>query len=308
MPAWSSPRRIGLRSPDPEKCLHDLRFVPHHEGDVGQAAGRVPDLRKGRVAPSSVYSYLAMIRAQSGKRGLMGSRETSPTLGAIARAPFLALLLSLLTLLFLSPFSGMGSLVRAGIGIAATAVVFSTLRLVAIRRQWLVIAILSGLSGSLLKVVSEFWQMEQLYVASESLLLFFFLLLSAMILNHVVRSPRVSMDSVLGAACVYLLMGFIWAKLFILAEWLQPGSFNLPPLDSGDGGSAYLAIAASGHLTYLSFITLTTVGYGDLSPIKPGAQMLAMVEGLAGQLYVAIMLARMVALQVAQNITGRTGS
>jgi len=63
--------------------------------------------------------------------------------------------------------------------------------------------------------------------------------------------------------------------------------------------------AESGQLTYLSFITLTTVGYGDLTPIKPAAQMLSMLEGLAGQLYVAIMIARMVALQVAQNITGR---
>ncbi|TDI40956.1 MAG: two pore domain potassium channel family protein [Acidobacteria bacterium] len=235
----------------------------------------------------------------------MSIRDASPTLGAIARAPFLALLLSLLTLFLLSPFSGMGYLFRAGVALAATAVVFSTLRLVAMHRRWLVVGVLVGLSGSLLKVSNELWQAAVLFAVSDILLLFFLLLLSVMILAHVLRSPRITMDSVMGAACVYLLMGFIWAKLFILVEWLVPGSFDLSPLIPEGLDRASRATAESGQLTYLSFITLTTVGYGDLTPIKPAAQMLSMLEGLAGQLYVAIMIARMVALQVAQNITGR---
>ena len=224
------------------------------------------------------------------------------------RAPFLALLLSLLILFLLSPFTGMGFLIRAGVVIAAAAVVFSTLRLVAMHRRWLVLAVVLGLSGTLLKISSALWEVEMLYVMSELLLLVFYLLLSAMILTHVVRSPRVSMDNVMGAACVYLVMGFIWAKLFILVEWFQPGSFTLSPLISEGSGGAHLSTAEAGQLTYLSFITLTTVGYGDLTPIKPAARMLAMLEGLAGQLYVAIMIARLVALQVSQNIRSRSGS
>ncbi len=224
------------------------------------------------------------------------------------RAPFLALLLSLLTLFLLSPFTGMGILMRAGIMIAAAAVVFSTLRLVAMHRRWLVLAVVLGLSGTLLKISSALWEVEMLYVMSELLLLVFYLLLSAMILTHVVRSPRVSMDNVMGAACVYLVMGFIWAKLFILVEWFQPGSFTLAPLISEGSGGAQLSTQEAGQLTYLSFITLTTVGYGDLTPIKPAARMLAMLEGLAGQLYVAIMIARLVALQVSQNIRSRSSS
>jgi hypothetical protein len=224
------------------------------------------------------------------------------------RAPFLALLLSLLILFLLSPFTGMGFLIRAGVVIAAAAVVFSTLRLVAMRRRWLVLAVVLGLSGTLLKISSALWEVEMLYVMSELLLLVFYLLLSAMILTHVVRSPRVSMDNVMGAACVYLVMGFIWAKLFILVEWFQPGSFTLAPLISEGSGGAQLSTPEAGQLTYLSFITLTTVGYGDLTPIKPAARMLAMLEGLAGQLYVAIMIARLVALQVSQNIRSRSAS
>ena len=224
------------------------------------------------------------------------------------RAPFLALLLSLLILFLLSPFTSMGFLIRAGVVVAAAAVGFSTLRLVAMHRRWLVAAVVLGLSGTLLKISSALWEVETLYVMSELLLLVFYLLLSAMILMHIARSHRVSMDSVMGAACVYLVMGFIWAKLFILVEWFQPGSFNLSPLISEGSGRAHLATPEAGQLTYLSFITLTTVGYGDLTPIKPAARMLAMLEGLAGQLYVAIMIARLVALQVSQNIRSRSAS
>jgi hypothetical protein len=113
------------------------------------------------------------------------------------------------------------------------------------------------------------------------------LLLTVVLVQTFTAGP-VTRHRMLGGIAAYLLLGVAWAKAFALLEAVRPGSF------SG-------AIGAPGGRRgwfYFSFVTLTTVGYGDILPVHPAARSLAMLEAVTGPLYIAILLARLVSLTV----------
>lgn len=114
------------------------------------------------------------------------------------------------------------------------------------------------------------------------------------VLAKVLRGGRVTPHRIQGAIAVYLLLGLTCAFGYSLIELLEPGSFNLPPAAAADG-------ARMGDFVYFSFVTLTSLGYGDVQPASSSARTLAILEALAGQLYLAILVARLVALQIAHS-------
>jgi hypothetical protein len=119
-------------------------------------------------------------------------------------------------------------------------------------------------------------------------------ILVLLILRRVFQEGPITRQRIEGAIAVYLLVAVLWAELYQLLEGLKPGSFQLPSA-SGDLSDRF------SPLLYFSFITLTTLGYGDIVPVDPAARSLAMVEALIGQLYPAILIARLVSLQIASQ-------
>jgi hypothetical protein len=97
----------------------------------------------------------------------------------------------------------------------------------------------------------------------------------------------VNIYRILGAVAVYLVIGLLWANAYLLLYLLNPESMRFAP------GSQRFEPPIS-EMVYYSFVTLTTVGYGDIVPVHPFARSLANLEGLIGQLYPAILLARLV--------------
>jgi voltage-gated potassium channel len=112
--------------------------------------------------------------------------------------------------------------------------------------------------------------------------------------TSVMRRQRPVGDRIVGAICVYLLIGLAWAKIYESLDDIVPGSFRFP---------ADTAWATPGLLryTYFSFITLGTLGYGDVTPVTALAGTLAWMEAITGQLYLAITVARLVALSIADS-------
>ena len=107
---------------------------------------------------------------------------------------------------------------------------------------------------------------------------------AVMILRAIVTQPSVSADSIFGAICAYLLLGMAWGTLYSLIEVLKPGSF----LASGELADALKSAETRGPvLVYYSFVTLTTVGYGDITPVAPSPRTLSWLEAMMGQFYVA---------------------
>jgi hypothetical protein len=114
------------------------------------------------------------------------------------------------------------------------------------------------------------------------------IVIAVVLLAQVFRSGPVTSYRVQGAIAVYLLFGVGWAHAYHLTELLHPGSFN------STAGNLDSVVTWA----YYSYVTLSTVGYGDITPVRPIARALSMGEALTGQLYLAVLIARLVAMEV----------
>jgi ion channel len=128
-----------------------------------------------------------------------------------------------------------------------------------------------------------------LAIATEVFTIALLILLTALVLKQVFRAGPVTSHRVQGSVVVYLLIGLVWASAYQLLEILRPGSFQVPSIDRG---------VPTQVLGYFSFVTLTTVGFGDVTALHPVARALVIAEALIGQLYPAILIARLVSLEL----------
>jgi hypothetical protein len=94
------------------------------------------------------------------------------------------------------------------------------------------------------------------------------------------------------AVAVYLLLGLIWARLYEMVALLVPGAFHIPEGESLNPAS----------LVYFSFVTLATLGYGDFTPVHIVARNLAVLEAITGQLYLVILISRLVSEGIANSV------
>ena len=143
----------------------------------------------------------------------------------------------------------------------------------------------------LLNVVDLSVRIRHLPVLASSIVALFAGLVVWQAYVGVMRPHRPAKTRIVGAVCVYLLIGLAWAKLYETLDAVVPGSFRFP------ANSAWETAGLSRY-TYVSFITLATVGYGDVTPGTPLAGTLAWLEAVTGQLYLAITVARLVALSL----------
>jgi hypothetical protein len=114
---------------------------------------------------------------------------------------------------------------------------------------------------------------------------------------------QASRDAIFGAVCGYLLLGIIWALVYSAVETASPGSFTSSVASKA---SSVAGRVDRGVLSYYSFITLATVGYGDVTPSTPLARTLAWIEAITGQFYLAILVAGLVGIKVTQAIKGQS--
>jgi hypothetical protein len=119
----------------------------------------------------------------------------------------------------------------------------------------------------------------------------FLLLLVAVVTAQVFREGPITFHRIQGAVAIYLMLALIWGSLYQVVSLVDPNAF------SGNGVAPGLPLRRQ-TLYYFSFITLTTVGYGDVTPVAPLARSLAMLEALTGQLFPVILIARLVAMEI----------
>lgn len=119
--------------------------------------------------------------------------------------------------------------------------------------------------------------------------LLFFSLLIYQTLRFIFRTRQVNWNAISAAIIAYLLLGIGWALIYSLIEQTVPGSF------SALKGTAQTELP----FIYFSFVTLTTLGYGDITPLNHIGATFAMLEALVGQMYLAIMIARLVGMHIA---------
>jgi hypothetical protein len=162
-------------------------------------------------------------------------------------------------------------------------------------RRRLIAALLLGVPAVLGRFITAVWPdppatvVTAIFAATD----LFVVYIVYHILRDVMSAQRVTVETLKGAICIYLLMGAAWSIAYEFLEYAQPGSFSFPSTASVS------AVEASESLYYFSFVTLTTLGYGDITPVSRYARHLAMLEAIVGQLFVAVMIARLVGLLAA---------
>ena len=112
----------------------------------------------------------------------------------------------------------------------------------------------------------------------------------SMTMRQTFRPGPVTGYRVMGGIAGYLLIGYTWAYAYQLVTERVPNAIRFA------AGMADSNAQQPMHLIYYSFVTLTTVGYGDVYPVHPAARSLSMIEALIGQLYIAIMIASLVGM------------
>jgi voltage-gated potassium channel len=135
-------------------------------------------------------------------------------------------------------------------------------------------------------------------ILSHSCVIVLIIFFSITILDYVLRGTRITLDKIFAAVCVYLLIGYAWTFAYALIDELDPGSFVILTTPSNN---SYVARVL--EMRYLSFMTLTTVGYGDVVPHSDAARTLAALEAVAGQIYLTVLIARLVGLHIVHHTT-----
>ena len=130
----------------------------------------------------------------------------------------------------------------------------------------------------------------------------FLVFLTLVIMFAVFRDETVTFDTIFGAVCAYLLLGMTWGTAYALLVVISPDSLSVSPGLAHASGWGEPISAFTPVLQYYSFTTLATLGYGDVSPLSPGARALSVMEGLAGQLYLAVLVARLVGIHTARAL------
>lgn len=217
----------------------------------------------------------------------------------------LIFLISLLVLLMAFSVSGERSLT----GLITLELLFSVTMIIGIyivsyNKQLLTISSLIALLTLSIVWFNLLLGDDTLLTISIVLEIIFFLITTVTILSYVLQFKRVTADKIHGSICGYLLIGIVWALVYALIEHLYPGSFKFAEGFVSSHAQSVTHPAFITHFNYFSYVTLTTLGYGDVVPVTDMTRSLAAVEAVSGQLYIAVLIARLVGLHIShQHLT-----
>jgi hypothetical protein len=164
------------------------------------------------------------------------------------------------------------------------------------RRRTLVVAVILALPAFIGKWVNHFRPdlvPTEVYLVTGLLFVIFVL---AHLLGFILRAPRVNSEVLCAGISAYLLLGLSWSFAYLLVAQLAPDAFFL------NNGTTTGHSLHGADAFYFSLITLSTVGYGDIIPVSNVARMLAAMEAITGSLFVAVLIARLVALYSSERL------
>ncbi len=214
------------------------------------------------------------------------------------RYSFENLLVWLLLALIVSPFLEGIPFVENAIGLFSGAILLFAVTAMNRKSRMFTTAII------LLVITLTFYVFELIGIFSFSLnglLLAKTLYLSLLVYSfgrYIFSRKRVDVHLICAALCLYLIIGFLWGGLYHLLESFVPHSFSGVLLENTDS-----RWSLAQHFSYLSFITMTTLGYGDITPQTKAAAALCQAQAIIGQFFSVVLIARLVGIQVAQEFS-----
>ena len=207
---------------------------------------------------------------------------------------FLILFIGILCLILLSPLLGTTFRISLLIDFIYTFLFISCVFAVSSDRKYAIFSTLFALPFLMITWGSRFYTFPQpVVIASTFSGIIFIGSIMYMLFRHVLKQKRVNEEVIYGAIVVYLLMGIFCALCYGIINLLAPNGFYFGNEFIGDSRMRFI---------YFSYVTLTTLGYGDITPVAPVARSLAMLEAIIGQIYLVVMIAWLVGMNVSQSL------
>ncbi len=244
-----------------------------------------------------------------------------PTLFSFLRQyRFAVLLAALLLLFFYGIFVELFAthlepvVARVTIGSIITVMLFSSVLSVSKSRKSFRNAMILGVPAIVSELLDLYYVDKPLIqIASHVLTSVFLGYVILVLLRFIFASKRVTPNTIFASLCVYLLLGTFWAMVYsLLATWQPEDAFYYSPAlsekshaevsDSEFVEPMRIGGMPTGLEFYFSFVTMTTLGYGDIVPVSAAARGLATLQAVVGQMYLAVLVARLVGLHVAGSV------
>jgi len=215
-----------------------------------------------------------------------------PNLG---RSNFVYLLIALLIMLIVIPLADDLSLTRAPL---VRGLVFSCLLIIGVWSlrgggRYFTVGIAFVIAGVVLNVLAINMPAQVLQHASILALIGFMLVAITFTMKQVAIGSDINTNRIVGAICVYLLLGVIWAMAYTIIEMVSPGAFA--------GFAPMAGLGWDSEWLYFSFVTMTTLGYGDILPVSATARGFAYMQAIVGQFYIAVLVAGLVGAYVSNK-------
>jgi len=238
---------------------------------------------------------------------VMGGGSISPepeTKGAYGM-----LFVALLVYFVATPLVDADGLLDLGLNLMLIGALLNALRMVAQDRRLIAIAVLLGLVAiSEQPLLFLGVPLAQAITVQMVSMIVFFMVVAVPLILDVYRASVVSFQTILGACSMFLVMGFAWYGIFVLIEIAEPDSFAFAATHASDvweGGDERMrygrSLVARDQLLYFSFVTVTTLGFGDVLPVSSVARIYTTLAAVLGQFFLAVMIARLVGIHSANR-------
>ena len=205
---------------------------------------------------------------------------------------FIYLLVAILIFLGVGPILADMTGFRLLLDIFFSAILLAAIYAVSQKMRHTIIAFSLAIPALLAFWLRDFTGGVALNVASEIFSSLFFGYTVIVLVTFILNSPKITRHVIHAALIGYLLMGMMWASIYELIDTIDPGSFNLVQGWTDNPRLIYL---------YFSYVTLTTLGYGDITPLTAQAYSISILEAIIGQFYITVLIARLVGMHISHS-------
>lgn len=205
---------------------------------------------------------------------------------------FLFLLILILIILIGAPFIEDYSRFHLVFDIIITVIFIAIIYAISHKKRYLILAIILAIPLIATMWTQNFVQHQAVSAAGKFFAILFFGFATINILQFIFKQKEVSKEVIFAAVVVYLMMAFMWSYAYGLLEHFEPGSFSVPEGQLKDDRFLWI---------YYSFVTITTLGYGDMTPLTDRASGLAVFEAISGQIYLVVLVAWLVGMHVSRQ-------
>ncbi len=208
------------------------------------------------------------------------------------KSRFFYLIVTILAMILVPPFFKEFVGLRLLLDIFFSVIFISGIYAISHKKHYIVFAVLLALPMIISLWAKYFFVSDYVVIVGRLFGILFFGFAIIPISQFIYKAEDVTKDVLFAAIVVYLLIALMWTFLYGLLEIIQPGSFKIPDVQIQEASQLFL---------YYSFVTITTLGYGDITPVTEKATSLAVVEAIVGQIYLVVVVAWLVGMHVSSK-------